>query len=576
MVLRRTDMTPTRRSISAPPHVGRAPTHQRLALTAALAAGAGLTLAPRPAEACGGFFCANVPVVQTGEQIVFSMDRPSGAVHATINIAYQGAAQDFAWVLPLQSAPTKLEPGSTALFAALDAETRPTFSFSEVTTEGICSDNRAGLATFASAGGVAEDANASSPPAAPTVLQRAAVGPYDTVVLAGADAEGVRRWLVDAGYAVTDAMMESVVPYLAKGDVLVALKLQKDNDVGDIQPIAITMQGDELCVPIRLTAIAAQDDMEITTHVLSNEGRAIPENYFHVQPNFARLDWLNGGSNYRQLIAAAADEAQGNAFTTEYAGPTAPLAGRVWSADRFDLRPFRAAASARAFVEAGMTSAFRGRREFPGVVLRHANADDLRREGVDTQDFTRCPNCWLTQLERVRIDAAAAADELDTRIVQPDRRAQGELDAFRTLTRLYTLLSPEEMNVDPTFVFDARLPEVSNRHTAKLVLECGVGGAPGSAGARLTLEDGRELAFDSSGTPDRSVVDAMPAAAKIEQLKEGRLVTDNTRAISDAIDLNNRRTLGCGCDAAGQSTGLDLAALGLVGVGLLRRTRRRR
>jgi hypothetical protein len=480
-------------------------------------------------------------------------------------------------VLPLQSAPTKLEPGSSALFAAIDAETRPTFTFSEVTTEGICSNNRGVQGAFASAGGFgAEDANTAPPTAAPTVLQRAAVGPYDTVVLAGADAAGVRRWLVDAGYAVTDAMMESVVPYLAKGDVLVALKLQKDNDVGDIQPIAITMQGDELCVPIRLTAIAAQDDMEITTHVLSNEGRAIPENYFHVQPNFARIDWLSGGSNYRQLIAAAADEAQGNAFTTEYAGPTVALAGRLWAEGRFDLRPFRAAANAREFVEVGMNSALRGRREFPGVVLRHADAADLAREGVDTQDFTRCPNCWLTQLARVRIDAAAAADELDVRLIQPDRRAQAELDRFRTLTRLYTLLSPEEMNVDPTFVFDARLPDVSNRHTAKLVLDCGVGGAPGSAGARMTLDDGRELAFDSSGAPDRSIVDAMPAAAKVEQLKEGRVVTDNTRAISDAIELNNRRALGCGCDAAGRTTGLDLAALGLVVVGLWRRARRGR
>ena len=55
-----------------------------------------------------------------------------------------------------------------------------------------------------------------------------------------------------------------------------------------------------------------------------------------------------------------------------------------------------------------------------------------------------------------------------------------------------------------------------------------------------------------------------------------RQLTDNTRAISDAIELNNRRALGCGCDAAGRTTGLDLAALGLVVVGLWRRARRGR
>jgi hypothetical protein len=30
---------------------------------------------PRPAQACGGFFCNQVPVDQTGEQILFSLTR---------------------------------------------------------------------------------------------------------------------------------------------------------------------------------------------------------------------------------------------------------------------------------------------------------------------------------------------------------------------------------------------------------------------------------------------------------------------------------------------------------------------
>ena len=52
-----------------------------------------------PVLACGGFFCSQVPVEQAGEQIVFTYG-PNG-VTAIIQIAFQGSAEDFAWVVPV-------------------------------------------------------------------------------------------------------------------------------------------------------------------------------------------------------------------------------------------------------------------------------------------------------------------------------------------------------------------------------------------------------------------------------------------------------------------------------------------
>ena len=55
-----------------------------------------LGLSP-PARACGGFFCSQVPVDQSGENIVFAVDGTT--VTAYIQISYVGAAEQFAWIL---------------------------------------------------------------------------------------------------------------------------------------------------------------------------------------------------------------------------------------------------------------------------------------------------------------------------------------------------------------------------------------------------------------------------------------------------------------------------------------------
>jgi hypothetical protein len=54
----------------------------------------------------------------------------------------------------------------------------------------------------------------------------------------------------------------------------------------------------------------------------------------HVVPNPVRLDWMSLGTNYNDLVGRAVDSpiANGKAFVTEYAGPTAI----VGAADRLD------------------------------------------------------------------------------------------------------------------------------------------------------------------------------------------------------------------------------------------------
>src|SRR3954453_22793987 len=83
----------------------------------------GVLAAPR-AEGCGGFFCSQIPIDQSGERIVFGVH--DGAVEAHIQIQYQGAAKKFSWVVPMPALPT-LGVGSQAIFSYLDNRTQPSF-----------------------------------------------------------------------------------------------------------------------------------------------------------------------------------------------------------------------------------------------------------------------------------------------------------------------------------------------------------------------------------------------------------------------------------------------------------------
>ena len=77
-----------------------------------------------PVFACGGFFCSQVPVEQRGEQIVFSY-APDG-VTAIIQIAFQGSAEDFAWVVPVNGQP-EIALGPDSIFQELRWRTDPGF-----------------------------------------------------------------------------------------------------------------------------------------------------------------------------------------------------------------------------------------------------------------------------------------------------------------------------------------------------------------------------------------------------------------------------------------------------------------
>lgn len=246
-------------------------------------------------SACGGFFCSqSTPVFQAGERIVFSVDQTN--IEMFVQINYVGPAEKFSWVLPMPSVPTAFDVSSDKLFTALTDATAPRF-------EVDFTDNPECPRPICPNWVVAESSPvASGDPASGGVIikDEGAVGPFDYVVIGSGNGQAVFDWLNDNGYDQPPEALPLIEDYVALNMVFVLLKLQKDKDVGDMQPIKMDYNMGGMaalaCIPVVLTKIAASDDMPILTWVLSDK-RSVPTNYFDIQPNYFEMDLMKCGLN---------------------------------------------------------------------------------------------------------------------------------------------------------------------------------------------------------------------------------------------------------------------------------------
>jgi MYXO-CTERM domain-containing protein len=421
------------------------------------------------------------------------------------------------------------------------------------------------------------------------VLASGNVGPYDYVVI---EPDGsfehvgdvMVDWLTNEGYDVVppggdpQAISDLLGSYLEGGMNLIAFRLTKGNDNGTIRPIRITYASDQPMIPIRPTAVAANDDMGVMVWVLG-ESRAVPVNYRSLELNEALIDWTNFGSNYNQVVVAAANEAGGQGFVTERAGGSEAYDNVVvqnFEREQWDqLRVNAPAASSEDVLRA--SARFSGWDGYLGVL-----EDFLPESDLDL--FIQCPQCDnpLTPFDKEAF-LNALASEVITPMFDTD-----ELVVSRPhVTRLYTTLSAPEMDLDPLFDFNADLDDVSNVHNATRVFECNPTIPLSEAPSRVELEDGRVVRLPPGGSWPFTVgdQDAPPANAIVAQLSTsgpGTVVTDNNDAIDAALDEHNARvpalrdaelTMAGGCAVTPNQTDL-LWWVGLALAGLLVRRRR--
>jgi len=437
----------------------------------ALLAGA---LTPATAAACGGFFCDQAqPVNQAAEGIIFAQN-DNGTVTAVIQIKYQGPSKNFSWLLPISSVPKSdadIGVASDVAFQRLQAATNPSYTLT-TRVEGTCQQGDDGV--FGSAGASAASGEGGEGGGATaggvTVEASGVVGAFDWTVLSvdktlSDPAQVAVTWLAENGYDVPSSAPKLLASYLEQGLYLLALRLTKGASVGSIRPIIINYQGSEPSIPVKLTAVAANDDMGVLTYVLG-KSRAIPQNYLSLELNEARINWFNASSNYNSVVIDAANDAGGQGFVTEFSGASSALESQIWTNSDAERWSYYA------------TTPLTNAKFFNGVTLDFGSYDgfwDATRAavtpptGVTFEKLQACPSCYMNTVSFNQADYVAA---LNKNVFQPIQRVQDLITAHPQLTRMYTTLSADEMTLDPLFDFNADLPSVSNVHSAERVIEC--------------------------------------------------------------------------------------------------------
>jgi hypothetical protein len=527
--------------------------------------------APREADACGGTFCDGgpnqMPVDQSGENILFIRDGAS--IEAHIQIAYMGDPAKFSWVIPLQSVP-EFSVGSEQLFQALLAGSVPTYGFSTVMDD--CSvpqdpgnDGATGPAGSSGTGGGRGDEGGADG-GGPDILLMEQVGAYEITVLSGGSADEVITWLNDNGYAQDPEAEPILQEYVTDGFLFGAIKLTGGAGVDEIHPVALRFDSPEPCIPLKLTRIAALEDMEVRTFFLGTE-RTVPRNYRHVQVNELKIDWLALGANYKEVITLAVDEenADGRAFVTEYAGPSNVVQNTAQYANLFNPAWDAAAYAAVDPLELGdllqqHNLVFCDFDFGNGCSFQNAMVEGVLTPylpvpaGVPAAEFYACVSCYQADADLTMWDGAAVAMLMQDRIFTPGQHAKDLVDQHPYLTRMYTTISPAEMTEDPLFWENPNFEEVPNIRLGTNRILC-------NSDSVFTLPSGREVYLpQGSGWPQfpneppwSEIIEETPNVGAAVQL------VNNTAEIDASLALWNQQN---GWPGGGSGSGSGSASGG--------------
>jgi hypothetical protein len=532
-----------------------------------------LALTLSDALACGGFFCDSAqPVDQAGERIVFAIDEAAGQIEMHVQVAYEGPASEFSWLLPVPTQPEVLL-STDDLFVRLGAATAPQFVPTRVEV-GRCLQPIGRSFDLA----VQDSGSTNGEFGGVTITSASQVGPYDVTVLTATDTATLTAWLDENGYDLPEGGEAKLGAYVSSGSYFVALKLQKDRDDGDLAPVALRFPGTEPIIPLQLTAVAVTSELPIQPFVLSR-ARAVPENYLHVVINELLVDWTLAGANYPSVLARAADEAGGQAFATDFAGELAPLGVQTWAPGQYDLD---AVAAARDVSELSVLLSWpfvvlgdQSWQSLPGVPVTTGTLPILARyveilPGMAPVDYFGCLGCY-SDLRDDAVDGVGLAAALEAEWVKPMQEIQAMLDRSAWVTRMSSSMSAAEMTIDPRFVINPDLPATAVGDGATMEILCQGTHTAQNAPRRLVLEDGTFLDLPSSdqaaeiGFVWEEWVVGMGDLNALVVEQTGRSgdavpVRDNRAAVADALSVLNR---GCGCDGVGGGLGW-LAAAGAV------------
>ncbi|MDH5671357.1 MAG: DUF2330 domain-containing protein [Myxococcales bacterium] len=483
-------------------------------------------------------------VDQSGENVLFVADGEYMEAH--VQIRYQGDPERLAWLIPLPAEP-EITVGSEPLFRALLEASRPIFGLrttvmhcdgSEDTREDQgCGGSFDDLDTAGGAGQASAESEGMDDAIGRTV------GSFEVTLLEPTGVDELVGWLDENAFDLPERSAELLEPYVRQGAVFAALRLRPGAGVQEIHPVVFRYRGTRPAIPLQLTAVAATTDMRVRVLILG-EGRAVPSNFRHVELNQLRLHWPSLVTNYESVVSRAVDETgDGLGFVTEYAGNSAVVdRGRVFD-DAWNAEAFAGLGAAGVLAELqaqGLADCSSGACSFSHPLLlpllqRHLPAPQAQ----DERRFYACAECIEDSSPATDFDTEAFAEDYQARIVTPGAQARALLERHPYLTRMMTLISPEEMTVDPVFHLQSELPDVDRERWAERVVPC-------MGKATFHLPDGRQLLEPGPFEPWPGTDRPLPYAERIEMLPERgqpHLVSSASARIDAAVaELNAERS----------------------------------
>lgn len=286
---------------------------------------------PSDAHACGGCFHPpeGSPAPVSGHRMAVAIS-PRGTT-LWDQIQYEGAPEDFVWVLPVMGTPM-VELADNGFFEALTAATTIVMQ-APPPPRTFCSDpcEVGSFGVFAS-GRAPTRADETDPTV--EVHYEGVVGPYETATIGSADPGALITWLNDHGYAIPASIEGTIAYYVGLGANFVALRLAPASGIDRMQPVRVTSPGLSLSFPLRMVEAGVQVSVDLELFVFA-EGRMEAANFGNAEVLRANVafDWATRTFGYEAEFESAlfAGEGEGTNWVTEYAEP----------ADLAQLRSYR-------------------------------------------------------------------------------------------------------------------------------------------------------------------------------------------------------------------------------------------
>jgi Uncharacterized protein conserved in bacteria (DUF2330) len=174
-----------------------------------------------------------------------------GIEHLVIQIAFQGNAENFAWIVPTPAQP-KIEKSSDSLFLKLDQLTRPEI---EPMLE---RDAFSGSAQNSKEAGI-------------KILETKKIDYYDITVLEAKDKDSLYKWLNDNGYQFPEEGRYVADEYIQKGWTFTAVKInnerlsdsvEKQLASGHAIPLKLSFKTDQVVYPMKISSINGMKDKD--------------------------------------------------------------------------------------------------------------------------------------------------------------------------------------------------------------------------------------------------------------------------------------------------------------------------